>query len=103
MSGDGHYGPPEVIELLEDQGCGYILGLVGNARLTRIGHPWCEDAAVRRVQSRKEKVRRFFQTDCRAGSWSRKRKVITRVKATAEGDGHPLRRHQPARSRQVAL
>ena len=81
MRGDGHYGPLEVIELLEDQGCGYILGLVGNARLTRIGHPWCEDAAVRQVQSRKDNVRRFFQT----GSWSRERKVIAHVEATARG------------------
>ena len=85
VRGDGHYGPPEVMELLEDQGCGYILGLVGNARLTRIGHPWCEDAAVRQVQSRKDKVRRFFQTDYWAGSWSRERKVIARVEATARG------------------
>jgi len=85
VRGDGHYGTPEVMELLEDQGCGYILGLAGNARLTRIGHPWCEDAAVRRAQSRKDKVRRVFQTDYRAGSWSRERKVIARVDATARG------------------
>lgn len=85
VRGDGHYGTPEVMDLLEDQGCGYILGLPGNARLTRIGHPWCEDAAVRRVQSRKDKLRRFFQTDYRAGSWSHARKVIARVEATARG------------------
>ena len=32
---------------------GYILGLPGNARLSEIGQPWCEDAALRRVQSGK--------------------------------------------------
>ena len=82
VRGDGHYGTPEVMDLLEDQGCGYILGLPGNARLSGIGQPWSEDAAVRGVQSRKDKVRRFFQTDYRAGSWSRARKVIARVEAT---------------------
>ena len=37
------------------------------------------------MQSRKDKVRRFFQTDYWAGSWSRERKVIARVEATARG------------------
>ena len=85
VRGDGHYGTPEVMELLEDQACGYILGLAGNARLTRIGQPWCEDVAVRRVRSRKDKLRRFFQTRYQAGTWSRERKVIARVEATSRG------------------
>ena len=71
VRGDGHYGTPEVMDLLEDQGCGCIFGLPGNARLTRIGEPWCEDVAVRRVRSRKDKLRRFFQTGYQANSWSR--------------------------------
>ena len=85
VRGDGHYGTPEVMDLLEDQGCGYILGLAGNARLTKIGQPWCEDAAVRRAQSQKDRVRRFFQAAYRAKSWSRERTVIARVEATAKG------------------
>ena len=85
VRGDGHYGTPEVMDLLEDRGCGYIFGLAGNARLTRIGEPWCEDVAVRRVRSRKDKVRRFFQTGYQAESWSCQRKVIARVEATSKG------------------
>jgi hypothetical protein len=85
VRGDGHYGTPEVMELMEDQGCGYIFGLPGNARLSEIGHPWSEDAAVRRAQSGRNKLRRFFQTGYRAGSWSRARKVIARVEATSKG------------------
>ena len=73
------------MDLLEDQGCGYIFGLPGNARLTRIGEPWCEDVAVRRVRSRKDKLRRFFQTGYQANSWSRERKVVARVEATSQG------------------
>ena len=60
-------------------------GLPGNARLSEIGQPWCEDAALRRVQSGKDKVRRFFQTGYQAKSWSRERKVVARVEATARG------------------
>ena len=85
LRGDGHYGTPEVMEFLEDQGCGYIFGLPGNTRLSKIGHPWCEDVAVRRVQTRKDKVRRFFQTRYQAKSWSRERTVIARVEATPKG------------------
>ncbi len=48
--GDGHYGTRHVMELLEDQGCGYIFGHSGNARLSKIAQPWCEDAAVRRAR-----------------------------------------------------
>ena len=62
VRGDGHYGTPEVMELPEQQGCGYILGLPTNARLKPIGQPWCEDVAVRRALSHKDKIRRFFQT-----------------------------------------
>jgi hypothetical protein len=85
VRGDGHYGTPEVMDLLEDQGCGYILGLPGNARLSEIGQSWCEDVAVRRVQSGRDKARRFFQTGYRAKSWSRERKVVARVEATSKG------------------
>jgi hypothetical protein len=85
VRGDGHYGTPEVMDLLEDQGCSYIFGLPGNARLKEIGHPWCEDAAVRRALSGKDKVRRFFQVSYRAKSWSRERTVMARVEATSKG------------------
>ncbi|MFQ6019083.1 MAG: IS1380 family transposase [Kiloniellaceae bacterium] len=85
VRGDGHYGTPEVMELLEDQGCGYILGLPGNARLNEIGQAWAEDVAVRRAHQEKGKVRRFFQTTYRAKSWSRERTVTARVEATAKG------------------
>ncbi len=85
VRGDGHYATPEVMDLLEDRGCGYILGLPGNARLSTIGQPWCEDAAVRRARSRRDKVRRFFQTGYQAKSWSRERAVIARVEATSKG------------------
>ena len=85
VRGDGHYGTPEVMKLLESKGCGYIFGLPGNARLKEIGQPWCEDVAVRRAQQGKDKLRRFFQVGYQARSWSRERKVIARVEATSKG------------------
>lgn len=85
VRGDGHYGTPEVMDFLEGTGCSYILGLPGNARLKEIAHPWCEDAATRRAIGGKGKVRRFQTTFWAAKSWSRERRVIARVEATALG------------------
>ena len=85
VRGDGHYGTPEVMDILEQSGCFYILGLPGNKALQRIAHPWCEDVAVRRACGEKHKVRRFFQTCYGAKSWSKERKVIARVEATGQG------------------
>ncbi len=85
VRGDGHYGAPEVMDALERMGCLYILGLPGNARLKNIAHPWCEDVATRRALAGKPKVRRFFQTAYAARSWSKERRVIARVEATALG------------------
>ena len=81
----GHYGTPEVMDLLEQYGCFYIFGLPGNSRLKTLSHPWSEDVAVRRVLSGKDKVRRFFQIQYGAKSWSKGRKVIARVEATQLG------------------
>ena len=85
VRGDGHYGTPEVMDLLEAQGCGYILGLPTNARLKLIGQPWCEDVATRRALSGRDKLRRFFQTGYQAASWSRARRVVARAEATSKG------------------
>jgi len=86
IRGDGHYGGPEVMELLEQNGHFYILGQPTNSRLKKIAQPWCEDVATRRVSGqRQEKMRRFFQTQYGAKSWSKERKVIARVEATSQG------------------
>ena len=85
VRGDGHYGTPEVMELLEQTGCTYILGLPGNKILKQMSHPWCDDVATRRAVGNRHKVRRFFQTRYGAKSWSKQRKVIARVEATEQG------------------
>jgi hypothetical protein len=50
-----------------------------------MAHPWAEDVAVRRVQSKKEKLRRFHQTTYQAGRWPKARKIIARAEATSMG------------------
>jgi hypothetical protein len=81
LRGDGHYGTPEVMDVLEDTGCSYVLGLPTNARLKVIAAPWSEDAATRRALNDKDVLRRFFQTDYAARSWRKERRVIARVEA----------------------
>ena len=85
VRGDSHYATPEVLDLLEETHCTYILGLSTNRRLAPMAQPWAEDVATRRALSKKEKVRRFHQTTYQAGSWSRSRKIIARAEATGMG------------------
>lgn len=85
VRGDGHYGTPEVMDLLERLGCFYILGLPGNNKLKEFSYPWSEDVAIRRALGKKAKVRRFFQTRYGAKSWSKARRIIARVEATEQG------------------
>jgi len=100
VRGDGHYGTPEIMELLEKQGCFYILGLPTNIK--NLAHPWSEDVAMRRVSGRKEKLRRFFQTPYAAKRWSIKRRVIARVEATSQGcDTRFIVTNLPGRSKHL--
>ena len=76
LRGDGHYGTPEVMDVLEDMGCSYVFGLPTNARLKAIAGPWAEDAATRRALPPggralhdKDSVRRFYQARYAARSW----------------------------------
>jgi hypothetical protein len=85
VRGDSHYAAPEVMDLLEKNRCTYILGLATNSRLAKIAQPWSEDAAIRRVLSKKETLRRLHQTTYQAGSWSKSRKIIARAEATSMG------------------
>jgi hypothetical protein len=84
VRGDSHYCAPEVLDLLDNMGCDYILGLAVNARLAAIAAPWKAQCEARRRASL-PKLRRFRRLAYAAGSWSRKRVVIARIEATAMG------------------
>lgn len=81
---DGHYCAPEVLDLLHEMHCDYILGLPTNATLEAKAVLWREQTASRWWPSL-GKVRRFHQFDYAAGSWSARETVIARVEATALG------------------
>ncbi|VAV88475.1 Mobile element protein [hydrothermal vent metagenome] len=89
LRGDGHYGTPEVMAMLEQWDCGYILGLPVNSILKNIANPWCDDVAARWERHGKtgcrDKLRRFFQTRYGAASWGKERRVIARVEASEQG------------------
>ena len=85
VRGDGHYGVPQVMDLLDRLGCQYIFSLPGNKRLKELSHPWCEDVSTRRATRGKEERRRFFQDNYQAKSWSKARKIIARIEATSKG------------------
>lgn len=85
LRGDSHYAAPEVMDLLESRGCGYVLGLATNKTLDTRARPWREDVATRRALSGRERIRRFFQTAYQAGTWTKERRVVARVEASARG------------------
>lgn len=84
VRGDSLYGNGTVVDLLEDEGCDYILGLQINAKLKTMAEPWRQQCQRRRT-CEKTKVRRFHQFPYRAVRWRQSRKVIARVEATPSG------------------
>ncbi len=84
MRGDGHYCAPEVLDLLRENRCDYILGLSRNKTLDALAEPWREQCRWRWAPSL-GKVRRFHQFQYAAESWTHQEKVIARVEATDLG------------------
>ncbi len=84
VRGDGHYCAPEVLNLLREKRCDYILGLARNKTLDALAEPWREQCQWRWKPSL-GKVRRFHQFQYAAESWAREEKVIARVEATEFG------------------
>ena len=84
VRGDGHYCAPEVLNLLREKRCDYILGLARNKTLDALAGPWREQCQWR-WKPNLGKVRRFHQFQYAAESWAREEKVIARVEATEFG------------------
>jgi hypothetical protein len=83
VRGDGHYCAPEVLDVLREKRCDYILGLSRNTTLDALAEPWREQCRWHWKPGLK--VRRFHQFQYAAESWTRKEKVIARVEATELG------------------
>ena len=85
VRGDSHYGRPEAMAWCERNRVGYIFGLAGNPVLLRQVAPLAEDAALGRLASDGEKVRRYGDFRYAAKSWTVERRVIARVEAGPQG------------------
>ena len=85
VRGDSHYGRPQAMDWLERKRIGYVFGLAGNKVLLGRVVDQAEDAAMGRIKGEAEKVRRFATFDYAARSWKRRRRVVARVEASAQG------------------
>ena len=83
VRGDGHYCAPEVLDLLRQKRCDYILGLSRNKTLDALAEPWREQCRWHWKPGLK--VRRFHQFQYAAESWTCQEKVIARVETTELG------------------
>lgn len=84
VRGDSHYCSEPALKLLEAMRCDYIIGFAINSKLLGVAAPWREQCDLRRSRM-KPVVRRFHQLPYRAREWSRSRKLVARVEATALG------------------
>lgn len=85
VRGDSQYTSGIVLDTLENLACDYILGFAINAKLKGLSEPWRAQCLERRALPDRPTVRRFHTFAYRGARWSRERKVIARVEATANG------------------
>jgi hypothetical protein len=85
IRGDGHYGRPEVMAWCEANSVDFILGLPGNAVLSRLVEIAADDVRVRRAEAEAEIVRRYTETRYGAKSWGCERRVAARIEASPQG------------------
>ncbi|MCW3477464.1 IS1380 family transposase [Limobrevibacterium gyesilva] len=85
IRGDGHYGRPEVMAWCEANAVDFILGLPGNAVLSRLVETAADDVRVRRAEAAAPVLRRYAETRYGAKSWGRERRVAARIEATTQG------------------
>src|SRR5689334_4636942 len=85
VRGDSHYGRHEAMSWCERNRVGYIFALAGNPVLLAKVSDLAEDAALERVESAADKVRRYREFRYAARTWHVERRVIARVEASARG------------------
>jgi len=85
VRGDSHYGRHEAMSWCERNRVGYIFALAGNPVLLAKVSDLAEDAALERVESVADKVRRYREFRYAARTWHTERRVIARVEASARG------------------
>ncbi len=90
VRGNSHCGRPEAMDWCEDNGVGYIFGLVGNAALRSLAYDFGDDLKARRAETGADRLRGFVSFDRTARSRDRKRGFDTRYVVTSRA-GEPRR------------
>jgi Transposase DDE domain group 1 len=85
IRGDCHYGRREVMDWCEAHDVDYLFGLSGNAVLNARVFAKTDEACIRRAIGDLEVVRDYTETQYAAKSWSRPRRVVTRIEVTRKG------------------
>jgi hypothetical protein len=81
----GHYSRPEVMAWCEANDVDYVLGLPGNAVLSRLVEVAADDVRVRRAEDQAAVLRRYTETRYGAKSWGCERRVAARIEASTQG------------------
>ena len=85
LRADSHYCTPEVLDLCDQLGLCYVLGLSRNTRLQEEVQTLEASTAARYTGNTGHKVRRFKTFSYAAGSWSKPRRVVARVEVSSRG------------------
>jgi hypothetical protein len=83
--GDSHYARPEAMNWCEENGVNYIFGLAGNDVLHAKVRAIADDLCVHRAEAGEEKRRTWTEVRYAAKSWTKPRRVVARLEATAQG------------------
>lgn len=83
--GDSHYGRNEAMDWCDNSGVDYIFGFAPNKVLAEQIFPERDECCVQRAIGQLDKVRKFTSTRYAAKSWTRARRVVARIEATAKG------------------
>lgn len=78
LRGDSYYACPAVFDFCEETDMKYVLGFKPLAPLVREVKPLVEEVALR-SEREKQPVKMFTETDYKAKSWPKRRRVIAKV------------------------
>jgi hypothetical protein len=81
---DAGFTVPALYEYCEKEGIDYAIGLITNPRLEALAEPLLQRARER-YEDEGSKVRLLAEGPYQAGSWERKRRVVYKAEAMAEG------------------
>jgi hypothetical protein len=82
---DSGFATPALYDLCEELDVDYMIGLVPNARLKRLGEPVLAEAQHEHAAEPEVKVRHFGEAQYQAESWARARRVVIKAEVLEKG------------------